>query len=388
MFLIIFVGSAFFSLIFNSVQNIAQADEPPKPKISWSGDIRVRLAKAKEDIDEARTYQQLRARLGLRAEVNDQTQAIIRLATGSSSISTNQTLGDSSDPGMQRRSFGLDLAYIDWQMHEWSNLWFGRVANPFWSAGKSQLIFDSDLSFEGAAAIFKIKKSNSSVFLNFGSFIISENSSAPDDLNDTSMLGGDIGYAKHTEHLQWTIHFGNYYFNGVKDKPITRLEKAAKTDPYSYPFDSYRGNSVYPNDPLLPADQRIYYFRNGYILLQLGTELKYKWAKSDVMAFAEVIKNDTATNKNRAIEYGFQYTYKSFYFGVAQIDKQADSVLGAFTDSDTNGGGTDNKGRRFLLGAKTGERTTLQITQYKAQRGVDTVERDYSGTQLDLVAQF
>src|SRR5258708_1626416 len=88
------------------------ADPVLAPRIDWSGDIRYRLAKGHEDIDENRSYQQLRVRLGLRAEVNDDVHAVIRLATAnaqSSAINSNQTLGESTDPGMPRRGFGIDL---------------------------------------------------------------------------------------------------------------------------------------------------------------------------------------------------------------------------------------------------------------------------------------
>src|SRR4051812_17331197 len=90
------------------VEPAAPAPEPAKvewkPKFQWSGDIRYRLVKGHESLDEERTYQQLRARLGARADVNEDVQAVLRLMTASSAISGNQTLGDSNDPGMPRRA--------------------------------------------------------------------------------------------------------------------------------------------------------------------------------------------------------------------------------------------------------------------------------------------
>ncbi len=97
-----------------------------------------------------RNLARVRARLGVRADISDNWTAGIRLATGNddSPVSTTQTLGG----GMNKKDMWLDQAYITYRPTAWASLTGGRIANPFES---TDLLFSSDLNFDGAAAIFK-----------------------------------------------------------------------------------------------------------------------------------------------------------------------------------------------------------------------------------------
>lgn len=355
------------------------------PKLTWSGDLRYRLAKTREALDEDRKFQQLRARLGVRAEVNEDVDAVIRLATANSSISSNQRLGDSSDPGSARRSFGIDLAYIDWNFLGLGEVWGGRVANPFWSANKNQLIFDADLAFEGLAIKYDQKWNHVGAFASLGGFIISENYSGAQDIVDTGLLGGEIGVTGKASLWSGALRAGKYIYTNIQNKPITVMDKDAKTDQYSLPFDRYLGNTVYPDDPILPTK---FYFQYQYSIHQIGTEQKMKWRDFELMAFGDWLKNTKAPSKNRGYEYGAVFKWKFLFLGQAWVKKEADSVVGTFTDSDTNGGGTDNRGRRWWIGAQLGKNFQTVLTTYKARRGVDSTSRDYSGTQWDFSVSF
>lgn len=357
-------------------------------KIEWAGDLRYRFAKAKESIDDERSYQQLRARLGVRADVNENTQAVIRFATGSSAISTNQTLGDAKDPGMPRRTFGLDLGYIDWTFAKGGKIWAGRAANPFWSPAKVQTVFDSDLAFEGLAVKWEPKWSASSAFVNLGGFIISENFDSPYDVVDTGIAAAEIGYSQKTPIGTLTGRVGTYHFLNIQDKQINAVEKDGKVDAYSYPFDRYRGNTVYPNDPLAAPDQRKYYFQNKYVLQAMGLEWKHKIGPVEPALFYEIVKNTEVDDQNTAVEYGFAAKWGRTSLSWAFIEKQTDSVVGTFTDSDTNGGGTDNKGTRLSLAYQLSDNSLVGFNQFRATRGVHSVSRDYTGSQLDFVVSF
>lgn len=356
-----------------------------KPKVEWAGDIRYRLARYKEDIDEERKYQQLRVRLGLRADVNDRVQAVIRLASANSAISTNQTMGDSSDPGSARRSFGLDLSYMDWRLADNFYAWLGRTANPFWAPGKVQTLFDSDLAFEGVAAKYDPK---TGFFANFGAFMISENYVAPSDSVDTGQVGGEVGARLKFGNSSLGLHAGSHHFLNVQNSNITRMDKDAKVDPYSYPIDSYRGNRVRVNDPLLPLDQRKYFFISEFALLQVGAEWKQALGPIEYTLFFEGIENNKTVGKDQAVEYGAILKWKWFSMSYAEITKERDSVLSAFTDSDSNGGGTDNTGRRLGVGFQLGKNAAFNTTHFTGQRGVDTVKRDFSYTQADFAVSF
>jgi hypothetical protein len=371
-------------------QTAASEAQDWKPKIEWSGDLRYRIARAKEDIDDPRLRQQLRARLGVRADVNESTAAVIRLATATSAISANQDLGDASEPGMARRPFGLDYAYIDWKVPGGGKIWLGRTANPFFQPGKAQTLWDADLAFEGLAIKWELNSGSVTSFVNLGGFIVSENYTAPEDNVDTGIAGGDLGVVvKWPSDIAWTSHFGSYHFLNVKNHLISRVEKDAKIDVYSNnPNERFRGNTVYVNDPLLTADQRKYFFAYEFVILEFGTELKQKLGPFEYMVFAEALRNDKGGKYNNALEYGLSGRWSFLTLSFSHSRKERDSVLGSFTDSDMNGGGSDTEGFRVGVGFQIGKNAAIQVNQFKAERGIDSVKRKFEMTHLDFSAGF
>lgn len=91
----------------------------------------------------------IRARLGVLADFSENTHAGVRVATGSddSPVSTTQTLGG----GLDKKSIWLDQAWLSYKATEWATLTGGRFGNPFVS---SDIVFSSDLNFDGVAAQF------------------------------------------------------------------------------------------------------------------------------------------------------------------------------------------------------------------------------------------
>lgn len=350
-------------------------------KPEWSGDLRYRLVQAKEAEDQPRPYQQLRARLQVKAEVNPELRAVIRLATASSAISTNQTLGDSKDPGFARRSFGLDLAAMQWTAVKGLTVSGGRVPNPYFSAGKNQLVFDSDLNFEGLSVQYK----TGGFFVNAGAFLISENydSATRSDVVDIGIPGFQLGYSHDFGGVQATIHYANQNYVNVQDQLITSLDKGASYDMYSIPFDRYRGNSIYR---LLPGDP--FRMSNKYVLDIVGAEVKSKLALVDVNLFADFVKNREVSTDGSGHEFGIGFKWERTSLGFGLIRKEADSIIGAYSDSDANGGGTDADGRRITVGYQFSDNSAFAINQYNAKRGISSTERDYSLTQVDFMMNF
>lgn len=363
----------------------AQIKAPP---LTWSGDMRYRFVNLREATDETRLYQQLRVRLGLKAEIQDDLTAIVRLATATSAISNNQTLGDSKEPGMPRRSFGVDLAYGDWNFLGDGRLWLGRTPNPFFAPGKTQIVFDSDLAFEGASVSWMPKWDDASAFATLAGFIISENYASPNDVIDTGLIGADLGYSLKTAVGQWTVHAARFHYLNIVDRPVTSVEKDAKVDAYSYPFDRFRGNTVYPNDPLAAPADRKYFYKFDFVQTEVGAEWKLKAFGMEFLAYGDWIANERASHAGDALEIGASIKYGRASLLVASATKKSDSVLGAFSDSDFNGGGTDNRGMKLSASYQLSDYSNVVFTHYQAQRGIDSVERDYKAQQLDFSLMF
>lgn len=369
-----------------SPSSFGQSADPSKLK--WSGDLRYRFVQLREASDEARLYQQLRARLGLRAEIQEDLSAILRLATGTSAISNNQTMGDAKEPGMPRRSFGVDLAYGEWRFENSGRLWFGRSSNPFFTPGKTQLVFDGDLAFEGLSSTWNPRWSDSSAFATVGGFIISENYAAPEDSVDTALIGFEAGYVFRTEFGSWTLRAGRFHWLNIVDQLVTRIEKEAKVDAYSYPVDRVRGNSVYPNDPFAAPADRKYFYKYEFVQTNVGVEWKWKFDAVELTAFYDWVNNERAGANGNAFETGLIARYGRLQILFATAEKKSDAVIGAFTDSDFNGGGTDNKGTKISASYFLSDNSSLVFTDYRAKRGVDSVPREYSAQQLDFSLQF
>lgn len=101
-----------------------------------------------------------RARLGVFADLSENTKAGVRLASGSdeSPVSTTQTLGG----GLSKKSVWLDQMWISHKPVDWLTVTAGRFGNPFMS---SDVLFSNDLNFDGIAAQFDKKLGNKDLSL-------------------------------------------------------------------------------------------------------------------------------------------------------------------------------------------------------------------------------
>ncbi|WP_221054495.1 putative porin [Methylomonas koyamae] len=149
-----------------------------------------------------------RLRIGIDANVADSLKAGIRLATGNQRdpVSTNQNLANYGN----RYDFTVDRAYlqydaIDDNKFKWLTLSGGRIKNPWYTGGGeftggSELVWDTDLSFEGFAATLRHHLGETDrlmdngdqshqAYLTVGAFPLQESSFS----SDKWLLGGQAG---------------------------------------------------------------------------------------------------------------------------------------------------------------------------------------------------
>ncbi len=145
----------------------------------FKGDVRARYQTedTKNDSNPDRNRGRVRLRLGVVSEVTDQWEAGFGIATGSNDPrSTNQTLENT----FSSKDIRLDYAYAKYSPVTWANLWLGKFTNPIW--GTKDLLWDSDITPEGAALTFNYEASkNLEFFGTLGGFVLEEFSSKAND---------------------------------------------------------------------------------------------------------------------------------------------------------------------------------------------------------------
>jgi len=150
-------------------------------RVKLKGDLRYRHEMIDEDGSSDRTRHRIRARLGLQAQVTDDLDTFLQLATGGSDArSTNQTLGD----GFSSKSVAFDLAYFQWSVTESIDLLGGKMKNPIRTPRGNRFI-DGDITPEGLA----LNWSNGDFFL-LGSGFWGAERSSDDDAVALILQGG------------------------------------------------------------------------------------------------------------------------------------------------------------------------------------------------------
>lgn len=315
---------------------------------------------------------QYQARISANAQVNEQAEVGLRLATGNDGnpISTNDTLGDY----MTKDSITFDQAYLKWTpMADAStlpgklDLWGGRMPNPFLA---TDLVWDSDLNFEGVAANLEIPlKTGLKGFVNVGAFPLQE---VDFSSQDKWLYGGQMGVRYTTRsHVSYTLAAAYYDYQdiqGVRNPYVIDGE-----GPYDYtaPLFQQTGNTVFNINQFntgselmaLAADYNelnvtgkidIGTFDPVYISF-LGDYVKnLGFDRNEVNALTGVLVPKDDTGYLVGVTVGHQKMQQLWDWQTSLSYKylEADAVLDAFTDSDFHLGGTNAKG--WILGGQLG----------------------------------
>ena len=219
---------------------------------------------------ENRWAMRLRARLGLKARIDDWISAELRVATGNDTgpVSTNQTLGQHGEFG--KYAIWLDRANIVLTPVEDVKVSIGRFANPFWS---SALQFDEDLNFDGVAISAKTDVSDTlGVFgtagffplfntsFNFGSSGVGTIFGGAYPSRDRFLAAGQLGLDfRPSDALRARLAGGYYrfaYAMGQFSSPCNFDQDACDTDEMRPTFQQF-GNTMTPlrnvvADPSVP----------------------------------------------------------------------------------------------------------------------------------------
>lgn len=328
-------------------------------RIDFKGDFRLRYEDIDEEFEVSRDRSRFRARFGFKAEVSDDVEVVLRLATGGDSpVSTNQTF----DGGFSTKDIGVDLAYVDWRVNDSLSVNVGKMKNPLFKAGGAPLIWDGDLNPEGIAANF----SSGMFFGTVAGFSVEERSSSDDSLLYAVQAGVKfpVGESKLTTgvgYFAYSDTIGNTPFYNGRAK----------------------GNTVDPNGDY------VYDYKNTEVFAQFDTKLG-DWP---LRVFAHFTQNNEVDIEDTALAYGAKFgavkNPGDFEASWTYQDIEADSVIGTFNDSDFAGGGTDSDGHMLKVKYGLSKKIALGGTYFinKMDRFQGT-EHDYNRIQIDIEFKF
>jgi polyhydroxyalkanoate synthesis regulator phasin len=412
-------------------------------RIAWSGDVRVRgegdqypagnaqgvylnynavnaaggIAKAgnaaflNTSVD--RHYMLVRLRLDMNAQLNSGWSVGARVSTGTltNPDSLNQVLGQYGG----RYTTDIDLAYLRWsgsasQGRQLLTLWGGKFPNPYLY---SDLVWMPDVTFEGAAADYRIGLGRSSQtphywFVTLGA-IPQQNVPLTDDYGPASnnkwlyaaQTGLDFKFAQGSR-----LRFGVAYYDYSHIAGQLNALDSNLLD-YTAPPYMQKGNTVFDIRNSLDPTQNLFALAADF--RELDVMLATDWMLTPAYRlsfFADYVKNlafnEAAVSSRVGVDvrprvkgYESQVTFGSprldhagawdAFLGYRYV--QRDAVVDAFTDQDYHLGGTDNRG--YIIGTDVSftDRVTARL-RYMPFEAIDGPPLAIDVWQLEVIGRF
>lgn len=359
-------------------EGLKQSLPPWVQDMKMKGDLRVRYQNERRDSTNSRHRGRVRMRLGLETKANDKVKVAVGLATGGNSTnggdprSTNQTLENS----FEKPDLRLDYAYLQYAPTEWASLLGGKFLAPFWSP--KDLVFDTDISFDGMAANFNKKHSDKlSSFFNTGFFILDENTA---DTTDPYMWFVQPGLTiKTTQNTSLKLASGLWWVDNVKGKPALAFTSSSNTllgSLHRYDYRMFISNAEYA-------------INNPFGLKQIP----------QLAFFGEFVNNPYADEQDNGFLAGVKIgDTKIAGPGQWQLSYnwrrlERNAVLDIFPDSDFYGGATHVQGQEMELQYGLGKNVFLALDYYRSApiggEDIDTRQaRVENLVQVDLNVKF
>lgn len=339
-------------------------------RIKWSGDIRYRHEYIDNETQATnhRNRNRIRARLKIKGKVNDEVDATIRLASGSSDspTSTNQTL----DNSFSSKPIWLDLAYADYHPNfvPGLNVFAGKMENPFYRVGGHQLFWDGDVTPEGGAVSYThgFFDNQTTINVNAGGFWLEERNAGPSV--DTSLWGAQ---AYVTQKLPANMHVtggATYYdFGSIKDRSISV---------------GFSGNSNMGGN-----------FIYDYDIMEIFGEYGIKIAGFPIAVYGAYLDNTAMSNDVDSawitgIKLGKAKEPGSFQISYDYREVEGDAVVGGLSDSDFAGGMTDGKGHKISAAYQLMKNWQVGLTYFHNDQNWHTTKDELNLIQADLIFKF
>lgn len=402
-----------------NVDNLLTLAYPDFPAINKAGGFTLKpelLLNTTED----RVRLRERLRLGLEAAATNEVKVIVQLSTGNTTdpVSTNQTLGNSGG----RYGLVIDQAYLRWDglnadRYPWLTWWAGRVANPYLS---TDLVWDSDLAFEGLAATYRynlafsddllaLSERDNTLFFTAGAFPIQEVALSS---RDKWLYGAQLG-AEFISTRQSRLKLALSYYNFVRiaGRRHSGLRVNSEFD-HEAPDFMQKGNTLfdmYDEDPIadrfaLASDYNLANFTLVYDIARFAPHhmvwtadyvRNLGYDRSEIARRTGGESNTTQFIDARTVGYQLQASFGwplilergTWRVSIAYKHLERDAVPDAFTDSDFHLGGTDAKG--WIVGGEYAFADNTWLTvRYLTADAIDGPPLGIDILQIDVNAKF
>jgi hypothetical protein len=291
----------------------------------------------------------LRGRFGVKAQPTNDVAIEIRLATAAGGTSTNQTYGDGT-MGMRDYEIRLDRASGKWSPCSYANVTAGKMANPFTMAGDNDLVYDTDLNFDGTNLGLQQKFGDFFVFANAGQFILAESKDAAPS-TDLRMTLVQLG-------TKWT---------GLKDFSASLIGSH-----YSIP-EAAGHTSLLTNGDFAGNSNAASAYSYDFSVDSAGLELTYNWFVP-VGFYYEMDWNSSVDNENHASIIGLKFNkLKDKGDWISTIDFrhiERDSLLGILTDSDSFGGGANGESIRIMEAYAISKALNFSVAYFHGKKNI------------------
>jgi hypothetical protein len=354
-------------------------------RVAFEGDLRYRSERTRDDTlnasgvsDADRHRDRIRLRLGAEVQATRALAIGIGLATGEGGDprSSNQTL----DEVFSRKTFDLDLAYLDWSFAQWGHLIGGKMKQPTFKPGES-LFWDDDVNPEGVALTFDRGVLFGSAY---GYWVDEASGPQNERTSDTVLFGGQIGARL----------------------PIGQSDLVLAA--HYYDLSAGRGHApFYAGDPngnttteagVPPAEVLLYDYRVVDVMAELNSSWNAPWGSVPVQLWADVAQNqdpgDLETAWSAGAALGNAEGAKTWELGAAYYSVEKDALFAQLIDSDFGAGLSDATGWVLRAGYAPAENVALNATWFINKRNVDVANAagqtdvDFRRLQLDLNVKF
>jgi len=347
-------------------------------RIKISGDMRVRQEFVDNEADGKKNRQRIRARLALKAKVNDEVEAGVRLVTAGGRTSTNQSLGDGAKgtDGFKGKAAYFDRAYIKWKpaFAKGASLTAGKFKMPWFRV--SDNLWDGDVNPEGLALAYSNKAGPVKLTAQGGYYILSDNGDEGNTYSEDMNMyhAGLSGAMKFNDAVKASLGFNAFLVNDGNGS-TTNINRLAG--------DHKNGNNT-------TSSFKIYEVA-GKVDIKTGI-LPVKLYGNYVVNAGDTFKKAVDTDRDSqdtAWLVGIGTKWNKFKLDYNYRDTQRDAVMDTFNDSDFNRGGTAARGHKVKLSYKLSKNFSIGGAYLAAEdysTAGETINRDT--LQLDLKAKF